>query len=235
MSFKVLKWILMPILLLSLASCEEYGNDDESDRGNIRAGEALEVSNTVLSKLSLQRSERICTALENHHDNILRNVFNEDFSFSRKRKVYGDTVTRDLSNLGVYIDVPNDYDASPFFKGTSGSIKNFIAEIPTENNLYLASICDYVLNGVGSAPKVQEKVGSRYHVFDIISDDRINVGIYTKNNNGSYYLYRSYEYRFDISTNSRYYGMVTEQSEVYIKDYRASDYSFLYQKLVGTN
>ncbi|RZF20569.1 hypothetical protein DAY19_11325 [Halobacteriovorax vibrionivorans] len=230
MSFNLLKYCLVILGLFSLAGCEDYGKEGESDRGIIRAGQALEIVNTELGDNSLNRMTRICEALEEHHDNILRNVFSEDFIFSRRQKVYGDPNTRDITNLGVYIEAPNDYDSTPVFKGTRGTAKNFITDIPTENNLYLAKICDYTLNNVGTKPKVQEKVGGNYHVFNVFSDDGVAVGIYTKNSNGNYYLYRSYEYRFDINKNSRYYGMAIEQSEIFIRDYRGSDYSVLYQK-----
>ena len=112
-------------------------------------------------------------------------------------------------------------------------MKHFIADIPTENNLYLANICNYTLNSVGQAPKVQEKVGSRYHVFNIVASDRVDVGIYSQNNSGNYYLFKTYQYRFNMDSNSKFYGMVTEQSEIRIKDNQGTDYSLTFQSLSG--
>ncbi|MFG1498928.1 hypothetical protein ABMA70_01880 [Halobacteriovorax sp. XZX-3] len=228
--FVVLLWPIF--FVLTLSSCEDYGKDEQNDRGVIRAGEALQISNVALSEVSLTRLTRMCEGLEEYHDNILRGVFSEDFIFSRRQKVYGDPTIRDISNIGVYIEVPNDYNTTPTFKGTKGVVKNFITKIPTENNLYMASLCDYTLNNVGAPPKVQQLVGSQYYVYNVISDDRFDVGIYTKHNDSKYYLYRSYQYRFDINKDSRYYGMAIEQSEIFISDHSGKDYRLIYQKFL---
>ncbi len=227
---KKLNLVFVLCLLFGFVSCEDYGS--EEDNGNspvIRAGEALKIANTDLSDLSLTRATRICEALERHHDDILRNVFNESFTFTRRKKVYGDSTIRNLTDLSVYIEVPNDYTSTPTFASRNSSTRDFITAIPTDNNLYLKTICDYTLNNVGSIPKVQEQVGARYQVYHFLADNRVDIGIYTKHSDGSYYLYRSYQYRVDIDSSSRYYGMVREQSEIFIRDYRGSDYSLIYQ------
>ncbi|MFG1487093.1 hypothetical protein [Halobacteriovorax sp. RZ-2] len=230
---KIGSGLLWPIVIaLTFSSCDDYGEGGDSDRGVIRAGQALEIKNTLLTGVSLTRLTKMCEALEEYHDNILRSRFSEDFIFSRRQKNYGDPTVRDISNIGVYIEVPNDYQSTPVFKGTRGVVKNFITQIPTENNLYMASLCDYTLNNVGPAPKVQELVGSRYYVYNVVSDDRFDVGIYTKHNDSKYYLYRSYQYRFDINKASRYYGMAIEQSEIFISDHSGKDYKLIYQKFL---
>lgn len=221
--------LLLSFILVLLVSCEEYGKE-EFGADAIRAGVALKISSDPFDDNTLNRATKICEALEQYHDNILRNVFNENFVFSRRVKNYGDAVIRDISEIIVYIDTPGDYNETPMYLARYDSMKSFSDKIPTENNLYLASICDYALNNVGTLPKYQQKVGNNYHVFSFPALDRVDVGIYSKNSNGSYYLYRKLEYLFNMNLSARYYGMAMEQSDIFIKDTRNSDFSVIYQK-----